>query len=118
LRAPLFSFSRPSGRKLPISARASCRRHSASKTRVNALTGERPAREVHSGRAGSFSKTPVGWNVGGGLEYAFLNNWSAKLEYLYVDLGTATCGAGCSTTNPFDVTFSTQIVRRGLNCKF
>ena len=68
--------------------------------------------------AGSFSKTAVGWNVGGGLEYAFLNNWSAKLEYLYVDLGTATCGAGCSTTNPFDVTFSTQIVRGGLNYKF
>jgi opacity protein-like surface antigen len=41
-----------------------------------------------------------------------------KLEYLYVDLGTATCGAGCSTTNPFDVTFSTQIVRGGLNYKF
>jgi outer membrane immunogenic protein len=68
--------------------------------------------------AGSFSKTAVGWNVGGGIEYAFLNNWSAKLEYLYVDLGTATCGAGCSTTNPFDVTFSTQIVRGGLNYKF
>ena len=101
--------------------------------------GERPARELHGGRAGSspcsaarsfgdikgevasagsFSKTAVGWNVGGGLEYAFLNNWSAKLEYLYVDLGTATCGAGCSTTNPFDVTFSTQIVRGGLNYKF
>ena len=67
---------------------------------------------------GSFSATNVGWNVGGGLEYAFVDNWSAKLEYLYVDLGTATCGAGCSTTNPFDVTFSTQIVRGGLNYKF
>ncbi len=68
--------------------------------------------------AGSFGKTAVGWNVGGGLEYAFRNNWSVKLEYLYVNLGTATCGAGCSTTNPFDVTFSTQIVRGGLNYKF
>ena len=26
--------------------------------------------------------------------------------------------AGCTTTNPFDVTYSTQIVRGGLNYKF
>ena len=29
----------------------------------------------------------VGYAVGGGVEYAFLNNWSVKLEYLYTDLG-------------------------------
>lgn len=67
---------------------------------------------------GNFSATNVGWNAGAGVEYAFLANWSAKVEYLYVDLGTATCGAGCSTTNPFDVTFSTHLVRGGLNYKF
>ena len=67
---------------------------------------------------GSFSATNVGWSAGAGIEYAFLNNWSAKIEYLYVDLGTATCNAGCTTTNPFDVTFSTHIVRGGLNYKF
>ena len=67
---------------------------------------------------GSFSKTAIGWTAGGGLEYAFLNNWSAKVEYLYVDLGTATCGAACSGGSPFDVTYTTQIVRGGLNYKF
>ena len=30
----------------------------------------------------------TGWTVGVGLEYAFLGNWSAKIEYLYVDLGS------------------------------
>jgi outer membrane immunogenic protein len=30
--------------------------------------------------------TGVGFAVGGGLEYAFLGNWSIKAEYLYVDL--------------------------------
>jgi outer membrane immunogenic protein len=30
----------------------------------------------------------TGWTVGGGVEYAFLNDWSAKLEYLYYDLGS------------------------------
>ncbi len=27
-----------------------------------------------------------------GIEYAFLGNWSAKVEYLYADLGTVDCG--------------------------
>jgi outer membrane immunogenic protein len=67
---------------------------------------------------GGSSKTAIGWTAGGGLEYAFLNNWSARVEYLYVDLGTATCGAACSGGNPFDVTYTTQILRGGLNYKF
>ena len=67
---------------------------------------------------GSFSETKVGWTVGGGLEYAFIDNWTAKLEYLYVDLGKATCNAACSGGNPFDVTFKTNIVRGGVNYKF
>ena len=28
----------------------------------------------------------VGWTIGGGLEYAFTNNWTVKLEGLYVNL--------------------------------
>jgi outer membrane immunogenic protein len=28
-----------------------------------------------------------GWTLGGGLEWAFADNWSAKLEYDYYDLG-------------------------------
>jgi outer membrane immunogenic protein len=28
-----------------------------------------------------------GWTVGGGLEWAFMSNWSAKIEYLYIDFG-------------------------------
>src|SRR5262249_1210449 len=29
-------------------------------------------------------RTRTGWTVGGGVEYAFAPNWSAKAEYLYV----------------------------------
>ena len=36
-----------------------------------------------------FAGTRVGWTVGGGLEWAFYPNLSAKLEYLYYDLGVA-----------------------------
>ena len=42
------------------------------------------------GAFGTFSDTRVGWTVGGGLEWMFLPNWSAKIEYLYYDLGRVT----------------------------
>jgi outer membrane immunogenic protein len=38
----------------------------------------------------NFSNTQVGWTAGGGLEWMFMPNWSAKVEYLYYDLGTVT----------------------------
>lgn len=66
----------------------------------------------------SASTSRVGWTLGGGLEYAFLNNWSMKLEYLYADLGKATCDATCSGGNPFDVKFSTHLIRGGVNYRF
>jgi outer membrane immunogenic protein len=36
----------------------------------------------------SSSNTKVGWTAGAGFEWMFLPNWSAKVEYLYYDLGT------------------------------
>jgi outer membrane immunogenic protein len=36
----------------------------------------------------SVSKTKVGWTAGAGAEWMFAHNWSAKLEYLYLDLGS------------------------------
>ena len=30
----------------------------------------------------------IGWTAGGGFEYAFAPKWTAKIEYLYADLGT------------------------------
>jgi outer membrane immunogenic protein len=36
----------------------------------------------------SVSKTKVGWTAGAGAEWMFAQNWSAKLEYLYLDLGS------------------------------
>jgi outer membrane immunogenic protein len=39
--------------------------------------------------ATSSSKTThAGWTIGAGVEALFARDWSAKLEYLYVDLGT------------------------------
>ena len=42
------------------------------------------------------SATQTGWTAGAGVEWAFLPNWTAKFEYLYVDLGSLNCSAvGC-----------------------
>jgi outer membrane immunogenic protein len=46
--------------------------------------------------AGSYSGTRVGWTAGAGLEWMFWPNWSAKVEYLYYDLGTANYSSGVS----------------------
>jgi outer membrane immunogenic protein len=37
--------------------------------------------------SGLFDQTLAGWTAGGGVEWLFLPNWSAKVEYLYYDLG-------------------------------
>ena len=37
---------------------------------------------------GATSGNLTGWTVGGGAEWAFAANWSAKAEYLYYDLGS------------------------------
>jgi outer membrane immunogenic protein len=38
----------------------------------------------------SNTKTNAGWTVGGGIEGHLGGNWTGKLEYLYMDLGTIT----------------------------
>jgi len=63
------------------------------------------------------SDTNVGWTVGLGLEGAIVGNWTAKVEYLYADLGDITCSAAaCGTATNVD--FSTNILRAGVNYRF
>jgi len=40
--------------------------------------------------AAGTSFTDIGWTIGGGLEYAFDNNWSIAGEYRYADFGRRT----------------------------
>jgi outer membrane immunogenic protein len=64
------------------------------------------------------SATNVGWALGGGMEYAFTDNLSAKVEYLHVDLGDFNCGISCGALATDNVSFKSDIVRGGLNFKF
>jgi outer membrane immunogenic protein len=38
--------------------------------------------------SGNPSSSRVGWTIGGGVEYAWTNNWTIRGEYLYADLGS------------------------------
>jgi len=68
------------------------------------------------GATTSSSDTRVGWTVGGGVEHKFTQNWSGKLEYLYMDFGTKTFFAG--TANQADVSFHDHVLRAGINYQF
>jgi outer membrane immunogenic protein len=65
------------------------------------------------------SATNAGWTVGGGLEFAIAGHWTAKAEYLYVDLGSFNCGLNCGGGLVTDnVSFRTNLVRGGINYRF
>jgi outer membrane immunogenic protein len=61
---------------------------------------------------GSSNSTELGWTIGGGVEAQIAGPWSAKVEYLYVDLGD---GDSIGGNRP---DFTTNIVRAGLNYHF
>lgn len=64
------------------------------------------------------SNTNAGWTVGGGVEVALPGNWSAKAEYLHVDLGNSNCGANCGGTPNENVSLRDNVFRAGLNYHF
>lgn len=68
------------------------------------------------GTALAESQTRVGWTAGAGLEKKFNRNWSAKLEYLYLDLGSHTYFGG--TASETRVSFRDHVVRAGFNYQF
>lgn len=59
------------------------------------------------------SNTHVGWTAGAGIEYALTNNWTARAEYLYTDLGSKTYD-NIGT----DAGFTSSTARLGINYKF
>jgi outer membrane immunogenic protein len=60
----------------------------------------------------------TGWTVGGGLEYAFDNHWSAKAEYLYAKFPDKTVAVGGGSPYIFNFSDSESIARAGINYRF
>jgi len=71
-------------------------------------------------RSGESSK--FGWTIGGGVEAMFGTNWSGKLEYLYMDLGTVESTTGIGTGVLIGTNLSTRVTdsifRAGINYHF
>jgi outer membrane immunogenic protein len=83
--------------------------------------GEVNSSETIGGSSFSASDTRVGYAVGGGIEGAIGGNWTAKLEYLYVDLGNVSntfVGVGPIPTVTTRSHVTDNIVRVGLNYRF
>jgi len=82
--------------------------------------------------AANFSTSKIGWTAGGGVETRLGGGWSAKAEYLYVDLGDVLESFPIAINPAFGAAFinggmakvtsnshvTDNIVRVGLNYKF
>ena len=79
--------------------------------------------------AGAVSNTRFGWTAGAGFEWLFAPNWTAKIEYLYYDLGSESYSVGALISRSGGAAFTTNdvfastdynghIVRAGINYKF
>jgi outer membrane immunogenic protein len=71
--------------------------------------------------ANTFNTTRAGWTAGGGIETSLGNNWTGKIEYLYLDFGSVTnTVAGVGPATPFSLTarVTDNIIRGGLNYHF
>lgn len=74
--------------------------------------------------AGSKSDTKFGWALGAGAEYAFTQNITGRVEYLYYDLGRtnvalgALNGAAAGAAPVMRAENRGNLIRAGLNYKF
>ena len=64
------------------------------------------------------SATKFGWTAGGGIEAALADQWTARLEYLYVDLGNTSCTTACGAPPTQTVSFTQNLIRAGIDFKF
>jgi outer membrane immunogenic protein len=74
----------------------------------------------------SNSTTNVGWTLGAGVEGVISGNWTAKLEYLYIDLGdvsgtllsTVVSPSGGFVTKSYNSHITDNILRVGVNYRW
>ncbi|MCF8477023.1 MAG: outer membrane beta-barrel protein [Pseudolabrys sp.] len=91
------------------------------------------ALETNPATASNVSRMQAGWTLSGGFEWLFASNWTAKVEYLYYDLGRVSYGGQIADriVSPAPPTpyyfvndvrattrFNGNIVRAGLNYHF
>ena len=82
---------------------------------------------IETGVGGNLvNSSKPGWVAGAGIEGALADNWTARIEYLYVDLQNASCttpancglDTGAPTPANDTIKFSTSLIRLGVDYKF
>ena len=83
------------------------------------VTGGLAVGDIQANRSGfgGVTETRAGWTLGGGIEAAIVDRWTAKIEYLYTDLGSTNCPAA-SCGLPTNASFRANILRAGVNYRF
>jgi outer membrane immunogenic protein len=92
----------------------------ATTTTLGSPTG--PVLGTVTAAAGTSSNTTkAGWTLGGGVEWVLSGQWTAKLEYLYVDLGgVGSTFTGLGSLSPLATNshVTDNILRVGVNYRF
>lgn len=75
---------------------------------------------VGASRTYTGGETRTGWFIGGGVEHAFDDNWSARLEYNYIDMGSDEVTLSASNGNEaiFDIDQELHVIKAGINYGF
>jgi outer membrane immunogenic protein len=74
--------------------------------------------DLNNGLSASASNTNSGWLVGGGLEWAFASNWSAKFEYDYIGLRSWSWSSVLFPAETFTASRNLSEFKVGLNYRF
>ncbi|MGE5536740.1 MAG: outer membrane protein [Acidobacteriota bacterium] len=76
------------------------------------------------GTINASQRVGFGYQLGGGVEYALTDNWTVKVEYLYLDFGSTTItgtgvlGSADGIVYSIDSDLSAHTVKVGVNYKF
>jgi outer membrane immunogenic protein len=82
--------------------------------------GEGSSITTGTGTTTSGSEDRSGWLIGGGVEWGFMQHWSAKAEYNYMDFGTTnvTRVSNTGVVNQRDNTLKVNVVKIGVSYHF
>lgn len=89
---------------------------SATRTQLAAVTSMPPI-PAAAGTVETSSNTRNGWVAGAGVEWGITQNWTARIEYLYLDLGSVTSVFPISNRQETS-SLTMSVARFGVNYKF
>jgi outer membrane immunogenic protein len=90
---------------------------STTRTQIATVVGAVPPIPAVAGTVETSSNTRTGWAAGAGVEWGITQNWTARLEYLYLDLGNATSVFPISNRQQTS-SATMNVARFGVNYKF